>query len=214
MESQQNVKDMGGTMRLGSYACRLKPGSKAAEIYGQPEVSERHRHRYEVSNQYRETFQQHGMRLSGLSPDGSLVEMIELPDHPHFVAASSTRSSSRARRARIPSSRRSSPRRRRRRAPPAPRAVPPSSPRRTDAGDLPDRPALPDRGALPGGGRGADVPRRRPPRALAEKVPGGIIFKASFDKANRSNAGAMRGPGIEAGLASLVRVREGAGCRW
>jgi CTP synthase len=86
LESQQNVKDMGGTMRLGAYACRLKPGSKAAEIYGQPEISERHRHRYEVSNQYRDTFVQHGMRLSGLSPDSSLVEMIELPDHPHFVA--------------------------------------------------------------------------------------------------------------------------------
>jgi len=86
LESQQNVKDMGGTMRLGAYACRLKPGSRAAEIYGQPEISERHRHRYEVSNQYREQFQQAGMRLSGLSPDGSLVEMIELPDHPHFVA--------------------------------------------------------------------------------------------------------------------------------
>jgi CTP synthase len=77
---------MGGTMRLGSYACRLKPGSKAAEIYGQPEISERHRHRYEVSNQYRETFQNAGMRLSGLSPDGSLVEMIELTSHPYFVA--------------------------------------------------------------------------------------------------------------------------------
>ena len=86
LESQQNVKDMGGTMRLGSYACRLKPRSKAAEIYGQPEISERHRHRYEVSNQYRDTFQQAGLRLSGLSPDGSLVEMIELPAHPHFVA--------------------------------------------------------------------------------------------------------------------------------
>ncbi len=86
LESQQHVKDMGGTMRLGSYACRLKPGSKAAEIYGQPEISERHRHRYEVSNQYRETFQQHGMRLTGLSPDGSLVEIIELADHPYFVA--------------------------------------------------------------------------------------------------------------------------------
>ena len=86
LESQQNVKEMGGTMRLGSYACRLKPGSKAAEIYGQPEISERHRHRYEVSNQYRETFQQKGMRLSGLSPDGSLVEMIELAEHPYFVA--------------------------------------------------------------------------------------------------------------------------------
>ncbi len=86
LESQQNVKDMGGTMRLGAYACRLKLGSKAAEIYGQPEISERHRHRYEVSNQYRETFQAGGMRLSGLSPDGSLVEMIELADHPYFIA--------------------------------------------------------------------------------------------------------------------------------
>ncbi|MDQ8177962.1 MAG: CTP synthase, partial [Gemmatimonadota bacterium] len=80
LESQQGVQDMGGTMRLGTYPCRLRPGSKAAEIYGQPEISERHRHRYEVSNQYRERFQQQGMRLSGLSPDGSLVEMIELPD--------------------------------------------------------------------------------------------------------------------------------------
>ena len=86
LESQQSVKEMGGTMRLGAYACRLKAGSKAAEIYGQPEISERHRHRYEVSNQYREQFQQAGLRLSGLSPDGSLVEMIELPTHPHFVA--------------------------------------------------------------------------------------------------------------------------------
>jgi CTP synthase len=86
LESQQNVKEMGGTMRLGAYAARLKPGSKAAEIYGRPEISERHRHRYEVSNQYRETLQQSGMRLSGLSPDGSLVEMIELVDHPYFVA--------------------------------------------------------------------------------------------------------------------------------
>jgi CTP synthase len=86
LESQQGVKDMGGTMRLGSYACRLRPGSRAAEIYGQPEISERHRHRYEVSNQYRDQFTASGMRLSGLSPDGSLVEMIELAEHPHFVA--------------------------------------------------------------------------------------------------------------------------------
>jgi len=86
LEAQQHVKDMGGTMRLGTYACRLKPGSRAAEIYGQPEISERHRHRYEVSNQYREQFQAAGMRLAGLSPDGSLVEMIELASHPHFVA--------------------------------------------------------------------------------------------------------------------------------
>jgi CTP synthase len=86
MESQQHIKDMGGTMRLGAYPCRLRPGSKASEIYGTPEISERHRHRYEVSNQYRDIFQEKGMRLSGLSPDSSLVEMIELPEHPHFVA--------------------------------------------------------------------------------------------------------------------------------
>ena len=86
MESQQHVTELGGTMRLGAYPCRIRPGSKAAEIYGAPEISERHRHRYEVSNQYRDLFQEKGMRLAGLSPDGSLVEMIELPDHPYFVA--------------------------------------------------------------------------------------------------------------------------------
>jgi len=86
LESQQGVQEMGGTMRLGAYACRLRAGSRAAEIYGQSEISERHRHRYEVSNQYRETLQAAGMRLAGLSPDGSLVEMIELEQHPHFVA--------------------------------------------------------------------------------------------------------------------------------
>jgi len=85
MESQQHVTDMGGTMRLGAYPCRLSRGSRAAEIYGQPEVSERHRHRYEVSNKYRELFVEHGLRLSGLSPDGQLVEIIELPSHPWFI---------------------------------------------------------------------------------------------------------------------------------
>jgi CTP synthase len=85
MESQQHVTDMGGTMRLGAYPCRLARGSKAAEIYGQPEVSERHRHRYEVSNTYRDLFVQHGMKLSGLSPDGQLVEIVELTNHPWFI---------------------------------------------------------------------------------------------------------------------------------
>jgi CTP synthase len=85
MESQQHVTDMGGTMRLGQYPCRLTRGSRAAEVYGVPEVSERHRHRYEVSNVYRETFLDHGLRLSGLSPDGSLVEIIEIPEHPWFI---------------------------------------------------------------------------------------------------------------------------------
>ncbi len=85
MESQQHVTDMGGTMRLGAYPCRLARGSRAAEVYGVAEVSERHRHRYEVANSYRDLFVQRGLRLSGLSPDGQLVEMIELPDHPWFV---------------------------------------------------------------------------------------------------------------------------------
>ena len=85
MESQQHVTDMGGTMRLGAYPCRLARGSRAAEVYGVPEVSERHRHRYEVSNRYRDLFVQHGMRLSGLSPDGQLVEIIELNSHPWFI---------------------------------------------------------------------------------------------------------------------------------
>jgi CTP synthase len=85
MDSQREVTDKGGSMRLGAYPCRLQRGSRAAEIYGQPEVSERHRHRYEVSNRYRERFIEQGMRLSGLSPDETLVEMIELPDHPWFI---------------------------------------------------------------------------------------------------------------------------------
>ena len=85
MESQQHVTDMGGTMRLGAYPCRLARGSRAAEVYGVAEVSERHRHRYEVSNAYRDLFVQNGLRLSGLSPDGQLVEMIELSNHPWFI---------------------------------------------------------------------------------------------------------------------------------
>ncbi|CAN5797424.1 CTP synthase [soil metagenome] len=85
MESQQHVTDMGGTMRLGAYPCRLARGSRAADVYGVAEVSERHRHRYEVANQYREMFVEHGLRLSGLSPDGQLVEIVEFPAHPWFI---------------------------------------------------------------------------------------------------------------------------------
>jgi CTP synthase len=85
LPSQRNVEDMGGTMRLGAYTCRLRAGSRVAKIYGTPETSERHRHRYEVDNGYRDQLAEHGLRLTGLSPDGSLVEMIELPDHPWYV---------------------------------------------------------------------------------------------------------------------------------
>ena len=80
------VDDMGGTMRLGSYVCKLKPGSRAAAIYAATEVSERHRHRYEFNQAYLETIERHGMVVSGLTPDGKFVEIAELPDHPWFVA--------------------------------------------------------------------------------------------------------------------------------
>ena len=85
MESQQHVTDMGGTMRLGAYLCRLQPGSRAHAAYGADEVSERHRHRYEVSNRYRDLLSRNGLLLSGLSPDGSLVEIVEHAEHPWFV---------------------------------------------------------------------------------------------------------------------------------
>ncbi len=86
MNSQREVTDLGGTQRLGAMTARLKAGSRAAEIYGSMEISERHRHRYEVNNAYRDALAENGMRVSGVSPDGNLVEMVELPDHPWFVA--------------------------------------------------------------------------------------------------------------------------------
>ncbi|MDQ3515427.1 MAG: CTP synthase [Gemmatimonadota bacterium] len=85
MESQQHVTDMGGTMRLGAYPCKLTPGSRVAGMYGEAQISERHRHRYEVANKYRDAFVENGLVLSGLSPDESLVEIVELPEHPWFV---------------------------------------------------------------------------------------------------------------------------------
>ncbi|MEO6777685.1 MAG: CTP synthase [Kofleriaceae bacterium] len=86
MPDQRGVTDKGATMRLGSYPCILKPGTKAYEAYGSTEINERHRHRWEVNNNYRDALERHGMVLSGLSPDGRLVEMLELPQHPYFVA--------------------------------------------------------------------------------------------------------------------------------
>jgi CTP synthase len=86
MNTQREITDLGGTMRLGNYTARLLPGSRAAEIYEAGEISERHRHRYEVNNAYREPLTEAGMQISGTSPDGTLVEMVELPDHPWFIA--------------------------------------------------------------------------------------------------------------------------------
>ena len=86
MDSQLQVTTKGGTMRLGAYPAVLKPGSRAEAIYGTREISERHRHRFEVNNAFRDTLEEHGLVISGTSPDGGLVEMVELPDHPWFVA--------------------------------------------------------------------------------------------------------------------------------
>jgi len=76
---------IGGTMRLGAYPCRLVPGSLAHQAYQQEEISERHRHRYEFNNEYREVFEKHGLKVTGLSPDGRFVEIIEYTEHPWFV---------------------------------------------------------------------------------------------------------------------------------
>ena len=86
MEEQEKVVDLGGSMRLGAWPCALKSGSLAARIYGAEAISERHRHRYEVNNRYRAQLEAAGLVLSGLSPDGHLVEMVEVPTHPWFVA--------------------------------------------------------------------------------------------------------------------------------
>jgi CTP synthase len=85
MQDQKNVKNMGGTMRLGAYTCLLKKGTKAYNIYGHGKISERHRHRYEFNSKYLEEFEKAGMIASGINPDTNLVEIIELVDHPWFI---------------------------------------------------------------------------------------------------------------------------------
>jgi CTP synthase len=85
MPDQRGIERKGGTMRLGAYPCKLTPGSRAAEIYGTNEISERHRHRFEFNNDYRAQLTAGGLVLSGTSPDDRLVEIIELQDHPHFI---------------------------------------------------------------------------------------------------------------------------------
>lgn len=88
MLEQRGITDLGGTMRLGLYPCRLQPESRAYEAYGgAAEVQERHRHRFEFNNEYRQVFSEHGMRFSGLSPDGNLVEIAEIEDHPFMVGS-------------------------------------------------------------------------------------------------------------------------------
>ncbi len=85
MPDKEGITDLGGTLRLGSYPCILDEHSKAYKLYGSKQIEERHRHRYEVNNDYREVLQENGMMLSGFSPDGRIVEMVEIPEHPWFV---------------------------------------------------------------------------------------------------------------------------------
>ncbi len=86
MEEQKNITQKGGTMRLGAYDCELRKGSRAAKAYGRNHISERHRHRYEFNNDYLKQYEQAGMIASGLNPETGLVEVVEIANHPWFVA--------------------------------------------------------------------------------------------------------------------------------
>lgn len=86
MQEQKGIKNLGGTMRLGAYPCIVSKATKAFRAYKKEFISERHRHRYEVNNRFKKKLAEQGMVFSGVSPDGSLVEIIELADHPWFVA--------------------------------------------------------------------------------------------------------------------------------
>jgi CTP synthase len=81
----RGVEELGGTMRLGAWTCKIEPDTLAHKVYGKSEISERHRHRYEFNREYEEPMVAAGMRISGSSPDGTYVEMVELPGHPHFI---------------------------------------------------------------------------------------------------------------------------------
>ncbi len=87
LKEQEYVTKLGGTMRLGAYPCKIRPGTLAERVYGATEISERHRHRYEVNNAYRKRLEKAGLVFSGTSPNGDLVEMLELPNHPFFIAS-------------------------------------------------------------------------------------------------------------------------------
>lgn len=87
MESQKGIDKKGGTMRLGAYRCKLKEGTLASKLYEEEEISERHRHRFEYNNDYREKLEKAGLEISGTSPDGTLVEIVEIPEHKYFIAA-------------------------------------------------------------------------------------------------------------------------------
>jgi CTP synthase len=85
MDSQKDVSQKGGTMRLGAYKCKLEKGSKAYTAYGKSSISERHRHRYEFNNKYLKVFEEGGLKAIGINPENDLVEVVEIPTHPWFV---------------------------------------------------------------------------------------------------------------------------------
>ena len=85
METQKKVTKKGGTMRLGAYPCIIKEGTLAEEVYKSKEISERHRHRFEYNNEYKKKLEEKGLICSGTSPDGTLVEIVELKEHPYFI---------------------------------------------------------------------------------------------------------------------------------
>ena len=85
MQDQEDIEDIGGTLRLGSYPCILAEGSRSYELFGKKEIHERHRHRYEVNNAFRKELQEKGMNIVGTSPDNHIVEMIEIAGHPFYV---------------------------------------------------------------------------------------------------------------------------------
>lgn len=87
LPEQRDVEDKGGTMRLGLYPCKLEKGSHAGDYYKEDLIYERHRHRYEFNNEFRDAYTQKGFKFTGTSPNGRLVEIIEIPEHPWFVAA-------------------------------------------------------------------------------------------------------------------------------
>ena len=87
MEEQEDIVDLGGTMRLGTYPCKLEKNSRAYSLYNSELINERHRHRYEFNNKYRDEFENAGMKITGTSPDGKYVEVVELEGHPYFVAS-------------------------------------------------------------------------------------------------------------------------------
>ena len=86
MDTQKDVKKKGGTMRLGSYPCIIKTGTIAEKVYGTNKIDERHRHRFEYNNEYKERLEDAGLTCSGVSPDGNLVEIVEIKEHPYFIA--------------------------------------------------------------------------------------------------------------------------------